>query len=253
MPKSWNDISVSQYQEIYDTENNEGGFNIHLLSVIADISVEEIEELPYDEYVQMFDDISFINTPPRSIPKPFITTPAGLLYLINDLNQIQLGEFIDLENLFTQGFIKNIQVILAILYRQKEMKKSLLYVDEYEKYGDWIFHRAPLFNDININDVYGVIPKYLEFRTNILESYSGLFDESGSDEEEEFDPNESVIARSERRKEEGRQKSLKKWGWDIFLLKIAQNDPTKLDLATKMPLLQALNILSMKKELGLPD
>ena len=65
--------------------------------------------------------------------------------------------------------------------------------------------------------------------------------------------NESIISKSQRINEEKRQKSLKKWGWDIFLLRLAQNDSTKISKVTSMQLLQAFNVLSMKKELGLPD
>jgi hypothetical protein len=139
------------------------------------------------------------------------------------------------------------------LYRQKDIKNSLLFPDTFEPYGNWIYHRESLFNNISVGDVFGVVQTFIDFRTNLLEQYDGLFDTGISQEEEEFDVNESVIERAEKRKEEDRQKKLMKWGWDIFLLRLAQNDSTKMDSVTTMPLLQALNILSMKRELEIND
>lgn len=258
-PNNWNDVTVAQFVELYSLQQDdfktEDEYNIHLLSILTDTSIEELEELSIDEYEELLGNILFIKQLPIKQPQIVITTEAGKLYLKDQFNTLTIGEFIDLENLFTQSYIKNLPTILAILYRQKDIKNSLLFLDTYEPYGDWIFHRAPLFYDLSINQVYGVCNQYLEFRTDLFEKYSGLFDESSNDEEngEEFDENESVIARAERRKEEAKQKTIKKWGWDIFLLRLAKNDPIKLEEATGMPLIQALNILSMKKELGLQD
>lgn len=256
-PNSWNEITVAKFVELYslnrDEFKTEDEYNIHLLSILTDTDVEELEEIEFEEYENLLRSISFIRTLPSKPPKHYVKTEAGLLHLKDNFNTLTIGEFVDLENLFTQGYIKNLPIILAILYRQKDIKKSLLYLDRFEPYGDWIFHRAQLFYDLPITEVYGICNKYLEFRTDIFEKYSGLFDEVGDDSEEAFDENESVIARAEKRKEEARQKSLKKWGWDVFILRLAQNDPIRLDEATKIPLLQALNILAMKKELGIQE
>jgi hypothetical protein len=254
-PKSWREVTISQFIEINLTSQKlkEDECDIHLLSILCDTSIDELEELPYDEYVKLIDSSSFVYTTPSNYIKQVIDTEAGKLYYINNLYNITIGEYIDLENLFTKGFIENFRLILSILYRQKDIKNSLLFPDTFEPYGNWIYHRESLFNNISVGDVFGVVQTFIDFRTNLLEQYDGLFDTGISQEEEEFDVNESVIERAEKRKEEDRQKKLMKWGWDIFLLRLAQNDSTKMDSVTTMPLLQALNILSMKRELEIND
>ena len=253
----WNNIVVSQFQEIYSLNrndfNSDDEFNLQLISILIDKPVNDLGDFEYDEYLSTIESIEFIKNLPKNQPKQSIVTPSSILYLKNDFNQLVIGEFIDLENLFTSGYIKNLDIILPILYRVKKIKNSPLYLDEFEKYGDWIFHRAKLFHNIKITDVYGVINMYLKFRDSIFENYSGLFNGEDSSEEEKIDENESIISRSEKKKEKDRNDSVRKWSWDIFLLRLAQNDATKIDQVTQMNLLQALNVLSMKKELQIPD
>lgn len=253
-PKSWSEITVSQFIEIMTLDRNlykfQDELNLQIMSILCDSSVEEIEELDFNEYQQILNNLSFSLNPPTKQPKVVITTNAGPLYLITDLNTISLGEFIDLENLVTQSYLENFNSILAILYRQKDFKKSLLFPDKFEDYGDYIFHRAPLFNEIIINDVYSIIPNYLKWRTELFERYEGLFSSTQSDDYEvEIGENDSVIERATKIKEDVKEKNLKKWGWDIFIMRLAGGDSTKFDQVTSMSLMGALNSLSIKKEL----
>lgn len=253
-PKSWNDITVSQFIELSLLEKqnfeNQNDLNLQIMSILCDSSIEEIEELEFNEYKNLLDSLSFSLNPPTRQPKVVITTNAGPLYLITDFNTLSLGEFIDLENLITQDYINNFQIILAILYRQKELKQSLLFPDKFEEYGDYIFHRAPLFDNVCINDVYSIIANYIKWRTELFERYEGLFQSTQDDDYEvEIDENDSVIEKATKLKEDMKEKNLKKWGWDIFIMRLAGGDSTKFDQVTSMSLMGALNSLSMKKEL----
>lgn len=247
----WSNITVDQFLEINDLkELTEDEYNTHLLSILFDIDIDIVEELDYNEYVDIVSSIAFLKLPPSIKYKETIVTQAGQLDLI-PFEKISIGEFIDLESLFGQGYIINLKKILAICYRVKNKKDSLLYEDDFEPYGTWINYRSQLFSDVSIIEVFGILNKYIKFRSNILEVYSGLFNGDSSDEEEEDLSNESSISRSERLKEEARNKSVNKWGWDIYLLKLANNDPTKIEEATNISLIQSLNILSMKRELNI--
>jgi hypothetical protein len=253
-PKSWTEITVTQFIELMTLDRSlfesPDELNVQIMSILCDSSVEEIEELDFNEYQQILTNLIFSINPPTKQPKVVITTDAGPLHLITDFNIITLGEFIDLENLFTQGYLENFQIILAILYRQKELKKSLLFPDKFEDYGDYIFHRGPLFDNVSINDVYAIIPNYLKWRTELFERYEGLFQSTPDDDYEvEINENDSIIERATKMKEDAKEKNLKKWGWDIFIMRLAGGDSTKFDAVTSMSLMGALNSLSMKKEL----
>lgn len=254
IPNSWNDVSVSRFQELYEIEDIDGEDekNNLLLSILCDTALDEIENLDYKEYELLINKLSFINQLPNRTAKDFIHTEAGTLFRITNLSTITLGEFIDLENLITSNHIKNLKSILSIFYRQIiKSEQPLLFQDRLEEYGNWIFHREPLFDDVRIIDVYGVIQEYLEFRKDLYERYEGLFDGDGTVNEEPIDENESIISKAERMKEEKKQNSLKKWNFDLILYRLSKQNPLKIDETAKMPVIQAFNVLSMCKELKL--
>ncbi len=256
IPKSWNDIDIDTFIELHllskDNQMDEDELNINISSILLDLSIQEIEELNYEVFKSIITDLGFLLTPPKDTYKQYISTPAGILYFNEDFNQYTIGEFIDLNNLFNTGCIPNLKVILSILYRVKTIKKSLLYPDEYEKYGNWIYHRESLFSEIKITDVYGIINKFIKYRENFFEIYQGLFEDPIDPDAEE--PNLESMSHSERneyKKAEAKEKTLHKWNWDILLYKLANNDPLKLEEATNINLIQAFNTLSMQKELNL--
>lgn len=255
IPTSWEGITVSQFKELFsfnekDFENLEE-YYMQILSILCDVPVSEIQELDYDFLYEAVKKISFMNTLPNKTPKPYIKTDYGDLYLNDNFYKITIGEFIDIENLIQSGYIENLNALLTIFYRQKNIKNNPFFLDTYEPYGDWIYHRAPLFDFIKINDVYGVINKYSNFRKDFFERYSGLFDDSNEDEDVNSEEENDSISKSEKMKEDEKRKNIKKWSWDVLIYRLAKNDPLKFEEATTMSLIQAFNIFSMKKELGL--
>lgn len=256
--KSWIDINVAQFVEYSETKienfDTPEEYENSVLSIIFDAPMADIDNLPYDEYLSRFNQLDFLKTKPKAHALSKLEIAKTNLYLIDDLYKITIGEFIDLEYYFTDDYYKNLKLICAILYRQKTIHDSPFIQDVYEPYGTWIYHRSNLFDDISIQDVYGVIPKYLEFRDKIYTDYSGLFGEKKEEgEQEEETPVEELdmVAQAELIKEEKRQARYKKWAWDLILFELANNDPTKIEAATNIPMIQALNILSMKTELGM--
>lgn len=258
-PKSWNDISVNQYIELNELDKTakeqkmiEDEFNIHLLSLITDSPLSDIENLEYEKFIKLLNQFKFIEKPPINNPLSTIKIEDIDLNLI-DFNSLELGAFIDLEHFVGLDYIENIKIIMAILYRQKlENKNPILFEDEFEPYGNWIFKRSKLFGEISILQVYGVLISYLKWREKLLETYEGLF--SGPIEEDNTDiPNESVISKSERKKEEQKQRSIKKWSWNLLLYKLANGNPLYMNKASSINIIEAMNILAMKTELNLNE
>jgi hypothetical protein len=253
-PKSWNDITIDQFLEIVflkvEDFTSQLEYDANLLSIISDTSISIINDLDYDEFNRLNEKFKFIKVLPNKPPSKSITTVAGSLYLINDFNQLEIGAFIDLEHFFSNDYITNFKTILAILYRQKTIHNSPLILDEFEEYGNWIFHRAELFSEISILEVYNIFPQYLKFREEFFEKYDGLLSGPVEDDVEPIE-GESIISKSKRIKDNKEGKKIQKWGWDLLLYQLANNDLTKLNDATKLNLIQAFNSLSMKREMGL--
>jgi hypothetical protein len=255
---NWKEVTVEQFinltkliPENYSTDEL---FYIDALSILDDYSNEEIEQMDYQTFQTLISELSFLKTTPVKKPAPIIFVNSKKLKLIDDFNYLSVGEFIDLEHFFSNDYYLNLTNILAIVYRiYNEHQDKEWFPDQIEPYGNYIFHRAPYFNSISINNVYGVIAKYIDWRNQLFETYDGLFDGvSDDDDNDEFlNDNESIVSKSERIKEQKKQQAIKKWGWDIFLLRLANNDITKVEAVTKINLIQALNTLSCKKELNI--
>ena len=252
-PNNWLTINVAQFIELFSLDLKDyetvDDYYIQILSILSNQSIEDIEDIEYDDFKQHIANLNFIYRLPTKQPSIKLNIEDTDLYLM-DLTQITIGEFIDLEYFITDGYTKNLSLILSILYRRKTIHNSSFIIDEFEPYGNWIYHRAPLFNDICINDVYGVITNYLTFRSNIFETYQGLFDNEDP-EELDIDDSESFKSKLEKTKANNEGKAVRKWGWDALLLKLAKNDPSRLNEVTGMPLIQALNVLSMVRELNI--
>lgn len=251
--KSWSDINVKTFIELTNIKlenyNSEEEYNVDVISTLSDLTREEIENMNYNQYEEILLNLNFLKRLPSSKFSQSLLVNSKRLDFIGDFNNLSVGEFIDLEHYFGNNYYQNLPIILAILYRFK-INRDEWYPDKIEEYGDYIYHRGPLFNTVNINQVYGVIDAYINWRTQIFETYEGLFD-STVDDEEPYDDlsNQNIVAKAEAVKEEKKQKAIKKWGWYIFLLRLSNNDITKLDDVVKVNIIQALNILSCKKEL----
>lgn len=243
-----NEITIEQYLEAKKLNNDDENYYVELLSILMDISMDEVEEIEFDIFEDLIEQTKKLDFFSKK-PKDKLRILDEDLYLIDNFYSITLGEFIDLENLFSQDYFNNLSVILAILYRKKIIYDSPWKLDEIEPYGDYIFKRSTLFNDVILNDVYGIIPKYISFRDDLYTKYEGLFEAKEPDDEEEIDVNN--LSRMEMNKETERQKNVKKWGWDALVFKLAGNNPLKIDEVYKMPLIMAFNILAMTKELGM--
>ena len=80
-----------------------------------------------------------------------------------------------------------------------------------------------------------------------MEKYELLFQADESDEEEEA----IKPANSQDAKAEQEHKSAIKWSWERLLYGLCNEDLTKFDQVTDMPLVLTFNIMAMKKELNL--
>ena len=239
LPKSWNEIDVLQFKEIRELYSIEEVFSreIEILSALAGVSSEELEDLDISEVSSMLKDITFINSEPSKNFKRDIDK-----WKFKPFSKLTCGEFIDLEYFFSNDYIKHISHIAAILYKQHTINE---WGDlSYEPYKYNPYERCELFDDYYISDIYGIIPEYLSFRQDFIDKYHLLFDDDSEPEEEKPKTSEDVKALAE-------QKSALKWGWERLLYSLCNEDMTKFSQVTDLPLILTFNMLSMKKELNL--
>jgi hypothetical protein len=248
MIKSWDDISLDIYIELLDIL--EGDYTeLDIISLILDISVEEVENMPYDDMVKKIGGLDFLN---KTIPQKNIgniVIDKTQFYPI-PFNDLEFGAFIDIEHYMSdaKNYRYNINKIVNILFRRLIKPADALNKAIYEPYDNWSDTRYQMYNKVPVTSVYNVLNNYIEWRKNIFEKYQGLFgDGEGMSEEEEKEMLRDMTG-AERR-EYLNSKNVGKWGWVLFLFKLADRNPIKILEAAKMNVVMALNILSMFEEL----
>jgi hypothetical protein len=106
--------------------------------------------------------------------------------------------------------------------------------------------RCSIFDEVCINDVYGILPEYLAYRESFMTTYANLFtDEDGNEEDED-----EVPVTSDEAKAVALKKSEKKWGWERLIYSLCNEDLTKFNEVTNLSLIMTFNMLGMKKELN---
>jgi len=256
-PKSWGDVTVNQFVEIAEIikkgYDNDDDLYFDIISLICDLPLDELESMDYNEFSLIKKDLKYLTViPPAFQPKEIVSTPLGLFYVNNKFTtNLTIGEFIDLEHLITDdNYLGNIKLILAILYRKRIEEECELFEPKLEKYDNWVSKRANIFGQLKVSDVFGVISQFLEYRELFYKAYEGYF--GGAEHENiEYEKGEGILSRATKDKENQRQVSIKKWGWNLLVYQIASNDPLKMDAAYGLNLTLAMNILSMRKELNL--
>jgi len=257
---NWSDISVKKYQDFFDfiysqkdldMENIEKldieKYDIYTISFFEDLPIDDIEELQINEFNNLRKKYLFARTdPPRNVSNSLNIENVDL-YFLSDFFRITIGEYIDLEHFFCKdsgGFIKNLPVILSICYRQKDQLNSSFFNDKFEPYGDWIYRRSKLFEEVPINLVYGVIFKYRDFKLDFQKTFPDLLVESGPKEEFDF-TGLSYRERLEAEADIAAEEARTKFGWDLFIYRLSKMNNCTFEEATKMPLLQAFGLRSM--------
>lgn len=240
LPKSWNEVTVAQYIEIKELENEFEGFEllVEKLALLLDTSSDdELLDISVDEVISIFGKISWINKEPT---EKFIKNIGD--YSVKDLDKLNLGEFIDIEH-FIQKF-SNLHKVCAILYKQTKTDEWGNIIEEPYLYD--IETRAKFFLDKPITACYGIYSNYAFWRNNFMEVYEGLFNDPKSNEiedEETLDPEELQEIKKEIKDEADRVK----WSWESTLWKLSGHDITRYKDLFDVSLILVFNTLGMIK------
>jgi hypothetical protein len=242
LPKKWSDITLEQFIEISEIDKEQGanGYNSELISIVTDMTYDEIDELDLDEMVQMVADMKWSNTQPS---KQYKHELLGMK--IKPLSKLCLFEYIDLDYYFNDNYHTNLDKICAILYRQSNVNEWGEVVLEPYEYD--INVRAEKFLDLPITEVYGIVAEFLKFKEIFLDVYKNLFGEA----EEELTADDKAAMEPDEIKEVEAEVKNNKWSWERMIYGLTDGDITKSEAVGALPLTYVFNMLGMKKELDI--
>lgn len=245
LPRTWNDITIRQFIELKEliSENSDiTDFtnNINILCILCDIDIMDDvwNEIYLSELQNIFKQIEFFNHSPSSEIKHKLIN-----FSLKEFDQLTLGEFIDIDRFLTDG-IENLPKICAILYRKSttDIFDNVI-LEKYDNIN--LNERSELFNNVSINDVFGLIDKLNSFKTVIVENYTTIFSPDYSDEPVEDD--DIYAIETETKKEQLQAK----FSWELLIYTITNGDLTKYDAILDMNFLFVLNQLSIRKAFSL--
>jgi hypothetical protein len=240
LPKSWNEVTVNQWVELNSIDPNE--FNsvflhtLESLSILSDTDPEELEDLTPEELIDLASQVSFIKREPSNKPKQAVKG-----FMLKPLDALTLGEFIDLEYYISQT-TENFTLLLSILYKRWKTDEWGNVV--FEPYSYSLVSRKEVFNEVSINEVFGAVNNYIAYSNDFKKRYENLFNPVIEETETEELDEEDLKAEAE-------EKVFTKWSWEKLLYDIANEDLTKIDAVTDLPLVFVFNMLSMVEELQL--
>jgi hypothetical protein len=137
---------------------------------------------------------------------------------------------------------ENFTLLLSILYKRWKTDEwgNLIF----EPYTYSLMSRKEVFNELNINEVFGAVNNYVAYSNDFKKRYENLFNPVIEESEpEELDEDDL--------KAEAEEQRFNKWSWEKLLYDLSNQDLTKIDAVTDLPLVFVFNMLSMVEELQL--
>lgn len=246
IPNNWDEVFVDQYVELVKIDPDLMIYdrNMEILTILTD--TEYTDEVWEDMDVDDLNDIMLKLKWITNSPSIYYNREIGKYRCIDINKDLSFGNYIDCDYFYNEKGISSLPYLCSILYRKFTINEWSNIV--YEPYGKYdLDERSIFFNELNINDVYGLYKLFSDHKQFIHDTYSSLFEPIIIDlDEEEVD---KVIDPEEQKEIEEEEKH-SKWGWENVLYKLSGGDITKYDEILDMPFIFILNQLSYLKETG---
>ncbi len=136
IPKSWDDITIEQYQEINRLDkSDEIDYLVSLVSIVCHLDVETVESMDLKKLRDLGTSLAFIKTMPDKFVNDFKLN--GKKYIVDcNIAHITTGQYIDLNKYIELGIEENMHKILTLFClptKRKFLKRvSLKYGKGYD-------------------------------------------------------------------------------------------------------------------------
>jgi len=158
-------MTIGQYQKIQGKQDIMGvDKSLFILSVLTGCPIQTLRKVKTEHSARLFKYADLLFKEEDTTYQQTFTFQEKNYGFIPNLNEITLGEYIDLDHFITDGVVKNLHKIIAILYRplkfgQKIMGKYVWDIDEYstEDFED----RANLFKELEVEKAFSASSFFL--------------------------------------------------------------------------------------------
>ena len=245
LPKSWLGVSYKQWIELRDLEaeilDSQTELFLEQCAVLLDTDSLDplLQDLDIDDVFTIMESLRWLTT----TPKPGFQKTIGE-YICRSLNELSLGEFIDVEHWIGQGYTAAPR-IAAILYKRHRLDSwgNL----EWEPYGYDLDTRELDFESMSVPAVWGMFEEYRIWKADFMEKYSVLFEDNTVEpdgfKEESIAPED----RKEALKEAAIAAAHKQWSWEHTIFNLTNGDVSRFDAVFSTNVILVFNVLGMRK------
>lgn len=150
IPQTINEISLRHFKQVTTldfTNLSPMQYNLEIAAVLLEKPIDWFKSLEMNEFRPIMEHLETYKENKLSELEAEFLSIKDKIYKRIDLNKMTVGEWIDLNDFIQKGAINNLDKMLAILFRI-----------EGEPYdSEKLLARAPMFNELEIGTVYGVI------------------------------------------------------------------------------------------------
>ena len=152
IPTEWSDITIGTYQKYVDIQLGKGSEKkkiVDSLALLCGTTTAIVKKMKYNDLIEIMDILKkMIDTEPNKeqFRKTFVFKDDEYGFCPN-LSAITTGEYIDLEAYCKDDPIKNLHVIMSILYRKITFSRGDRYaIEEYnpEEFKEELFKDCPM-------------------------------------------------------------------------------------------------------------
>ena len=155
IPTAWEDVTLNEFIELskldIDSFDSHIDYYISMLGIFGNDDLNNILEfVKLTDVADIINQMAFMNTPPKNLDHKEVTIKGEVFKLIENMNELTVGEYISIETLIEQGKLDSISSIPAIL--------SVILKPIGEKFDSNLVNaRMELFkNELSIEDVLGM-------------------------------------------------------------------------------------------------
>lgn len=158
VPDGWHEITIEQFQDI-NFLDMEGNKTIDILSILLNEDPELVRILDMPTLTKVTELLNWSNELPNdAVYKPILRFNGEEYGLVSRMHSLTVGEWIDLDYYLQDGSIKNLHIIMSILYRPliTALNDRDRVIEEYD-HDKAIQQSIKFQTNVMIGDVYGCL------------------------------------------------------------------------------------------------
>jgi hypothetical protein len=165
-PTSWDEITISQYQRLYEIpkrEVNDLFYYFDVLNALSNIEHSVLQQMSFNDFKKLTEQLQFIYTPVEDKKLTAVELEGEIYYIHTDFNKYTAGEIITIDTILRQynhDYIKCMTDLLCVFLRKKIN-------DKIEPFTTDLLNRKELFSKIKIGDINSVFGFFLSGKNSL--------------------------------------------------------------------------------------